>query len=137
MLEVAPELLEELYRPMHFVRPIVYLRDAAPTWQEPVFSRQNGGMLHTRYASHLLRPSPERTGQPLTENQLAALDLLESILWRPGQALDMDFQRGDIQILNNHLVVHSRTEFVDYPEPERKRHLLRLWMSFFERPGRW
>ena len=37
-------------------------------------------------------------------------------------------QGGDIQILNNHAILHSRTEFEDWPEPERKRHLLRLLM---------
>ena len=24
---------------------------------------------------------------------------------------------------------HDRTSFVDWPEPEKKRHLLRLWIS--------
>ncbi len=43
--------------------------------------------------------------------------------------LDMDFRQGDIQFLNNHLVFHSRTGFVDYEEAERKRHLLRLWLD--------
>ena len=37
--------------------------------------------------------------------------------------------QGDIQFLHNHVTVHSRTEFEDYPEPERKRHLLRLWLA--------
>jgi hypothetical protein len=41
----------------------------------------------------------------------------------------MDFRQGDIQLLNNAVTVHSRTEFEDYPEPERKRHLLRLWLA--------
>ena len=40
--------------------------------------------------------------------------------------LDMIFQRGDIQLLNNHLIVHSRTDYEDWPEPERRRHLLRM-----------
>jgi hypothetical protein len=44
-------------------------------------------------------------------------------------ALEMTFEPGDIQLLNNHLMYHARTEFVDYPEPERKRLLLRLWLA--------
>jgi hypothetical protein len=40
----------------------------------------------------------------------------------------MDFQPGDIQWLKNSVVLHKRTEYVDWPEPERKRHLLRLWL---------
>ena len=45
--------------------------------------------------------------------------------WR----LDMGFQPGDIQFLNNYSILHSRTEFEDFPEPERRRDLLRLWLS--------
>jgi hypothetical protein len=42
---------------------------------------------------------------------------------------DMDFRPGDIQLLHNHIAVHTRTTFEDWPEPERKRHLMRLWLS--------
>jgi hypothetical protein len=34
-----------------------------------------------------------------------------------------------VQILNNHVTLHSRTEFVDYEEPSRKRVLFRLWLA--------
>jgi len=42
---------------------------------------------------------------------------------------DMDFRPGDIQILHNHVTVHTRTAFEDWPETERKRHLMRLWLN--------
>ena len=42
---------------------------------------------------------------------------------------DMEFLQGDVQILHNHVTAHSRTEFEDYPEPERRRNLLRLWLG--------
>jgi hypothetical protein len=42
--------------------------------------------------------------------------------------VDLDFRPGDIQILHNHVVLHSRTAYEDWPEPTRKRHLLRLWL---------
>jgi alpha-ketoglutarate-dependent taurine dioxygenase len=41
----------------------------------------------------------------------------------------MDLREGDMQFLNNHVVLHSRTAFEDYPEEERRRHLLRLWIA--------
>ena len=47
----------------------------------------------------------------------------------PGIYLEMDFAPGDIQLLSNHTVLHARSEYVDHDEPERKRHLLRLWLS--------
>src|SRR5262245_24990981 len=44
-------------------------------------------------------------------------------------ALDIDFQRGDIQFLNNFVMLHTRREYEDWSDPARKRHLLRLWLS--------
>jgi hypothetical protein len=41
----------------------------------------------------------------------------------------MEFAPGDIQLLNNHYIMHSRTGYEDYPEPERRRHLMRLWLA--------
>src|SRR5262249_59580520 len=43
-------------------------------------------------------------------------------------ALDIDFRRGDIQSLNNFVMLHTRREYEDWPEQHRKRHLLRLWL---------
>ena len=42
----------------------------------------------------------------------------------------MDLQPGDIQFINNYTILHSRTGFVDGPEPHQKRHMLRLWLKF-------
>ncbi len=44
-------------------------------------------------------------------------------------ALDIDFKPGDIQFLNNFVMLHTRREYEDWPDPARKRHLLRLWLS--------
>jgi hypothetical protein len=41
----------------------------------------------------------------------------------------MDFQPGDVQLVHNHTLLHDRTAFEDWPEPERKRHLMRLWLA--------
>jgi hypothetical protein len=41
----------------------------------------------------------------------------------------MGFQTGDIQLVHNHTLLHDRTAFEDWPEPDRKRHLLRLWVA--------
>ena len=53
---------------------------------------------------------------------------LEMLAEDPEFHLDMEFAPGDIQFLHNHTVLHDRTAFVDWPAPERKRHLLRLWL---------
>ena len=44
-------------------------------------------------------------------------------------SLEVMFEPGDIQLLNNHVCLHSCTAFQDYEEEDRKRHPLRMWMS--------
>ncbi len=57
------------------------------------------------------------------------MDLYEEIASSPGLYLDMELEPGDIQWLCNHSILHARTAYEDFPEPDRKRHLLRLWLS--------
>ena len=42
--------------------------------------------------------------------------------------LKMDFCPGDIQLINNFQLLHSRSEYKDWPEPDRRRHLWRVWL---------
>src|SRR6266478_3409915 len=71
-----------------------------------------------------------KRGVPLTMLEQAALDHLDEQTRRPDLRLDMDLQAGDIQFINNYTILHSRTGFVDSPEPDQKRHMLRLWLKF-------
>ena len=41
----------------------------------------------------------------------------------------MEFLPGDMQVVHNHTLLHDRTAFEDWPETERQRHLLRLWLA--------
>jgi len=41
----------------------------------------------------------------------------------------MKLEPGDMQFVNNHVLLHSRTEFVDHEEEDKKRHLKRLWLA--------
>jgi alpha-ketoglutarate-dependent taurine dioxygenase len=72
-------------------------------------------------------------GKPLEPLQQAALDFLDSLAYDPDIHLDMDLQRGDMQLCNNYTVLHSRTTFEDWPEPERRRHMIRLWLTLRDR----
>ena len=65
----------------------------------------------------------------LTDAQIELLHLYDEVSQSAGLALDMDFQPGDVQWLLNYAALHSRTGYVDFPEPERRRHLLRLWLK--------
>jgi hypothetical protein len=65
----------------------------------------------------------------MSDAQVAALDLLDSIANDPALILNMRFQPGDIQFLNNYKVWHSRTAFEDHEEAHLKRDLYRLWLT--------
>ncbi len=58
----------------------------------------------------------------------AALDAWDEVSSRPGYSLEMALQRGDMQLVNNHVVVHARTAYSD-EGAEHRRTLLRLWIS--------
>jgi alpha-ketoglutarate-dependent taurine dioxygenase len=49
-------------------------------------------------------------------------------LQRPAHRLDLWLERGQIQVLNNRVIVHGRTAYQDADEPEHRRHLVRLWL---------
>jgi hypothetical protein len=63
---------------------------------------------------------------PMTSAQKEAIELYRATVEEC--AADMDFQPGDIQFLNNFVTLHTRRAYEDWPEPARKRHLLRLWL---------
>ena len=97
------------------------------TDNRPIFGFRDG------YFTGLFSPAYIRFAQEFPETprhtpqQREALDLYEKLTNE--LALDMHFQPGDIQLLNNHLMYHGRTHFEDYPEESKKRLLLRLWLS--------
>jgi len=64
----------------------------------------------------------------MTARQSEALDMLCALAASPEFYLDMNIGEGDIQFLNNRLILHGRTTYEDHPELERRRHLMRLWL---------
>ena len=65
----------------------------------------------------------------LTDQHMEALDLFDALCNDPGIHLTMQLEKGDMQFVYNHAMLHDRTGFEDWPQPERRRHLLRLWLS--------
>lgn len=92
--------------------------------------RYADGQLRTFYHADYFRSAQQHRGaRPLGPLERELLELYDEITNTPGLYLEMDFAPGDIQLLSNHSVLHSRSAYEDHPEPERKRHLLRLWLS--------
>ncbi|ARP93223.1 TauD/TfdA family dioxygenase [Bordetella genomosp. 13] len=65
----------------------------------------------------------------LTPQQEEALDLLDELLPSDELCYSMELERGDLQLLNNYVTLHSRTPFEDHDDPDQKRHLYRLWLA--------
>jgi hypothetical protein len=64
----------------------------------------------------------------LTPIQREALDEVQRIAASRETYLDMNIGEGDIQFLNNRMLLHGRTGYEDHSEMARRRHLLRLWL---------
>jgi hypothetical protein len=126
MLRERPDLVEVMYRPFTLFSPDW---DEKP-WTQPFFSVHQGkfccksGKLYIALAQRRFPDLPR-----LTREQEQALELFDEIPARPDFHFTMMFQPGDLQLLNNHMMLHARTDFEDYDEPDRKRHLFRLWLS--------
>lgn len=105
-----------------------------PWYRLPVFNFHDGRLL-TNYVRSVIQKAQRFPEVPrLTDQQIEAFDFLDSTVSDPDVYLELEFEPGDIQFLCNHYIVHSRTAYEDYPEPERKRHLLRLWLACDDGP---
>jgi hypothetical protein len=99
-----------------------------PFFRLPVLNDVNGRPRFF-YIGWYIRDAQRHLGVPrLTDDQRAAMTMIEEIANDPEFHVEMDFRPGDVQFLNNSVILHSREAYTDYDEPERKRHLLRLWL---------
>ena len=129
MAERRPDLLARLYQPFPVDRRGEVPEGKAPFYEAPVFNEYAGyvSVLYSRQYIGSAQRFPE--ARRLTAEDIEALDMFAELANDPELRLDMSFMPGDIQFLHNHTILHARTEYEDWPEPERKRHLLRLWLS--------
>jgi hypothetical protein len=128
--EERPDLLEVLYDPFHLDWRGEEPEGAQPWFTIPMFSASQG-KVSARFVSLSYYESAARFGGQYgpTPLQREALTAVQEIANRPELMLSMDFQEGDIQLLNNHTTLHARTAYEDYDEPGRQRHLLRMWIA--------
>ena len=129
ILRRRPDLVPVLYEPFPFDRNGEERPGEPPYFTLPL-CRYAGGWLRTFYIGWYIRDSQRHASAPrLTAAQREVIDLIDEIAADPAIHLDMEFRAGDIQWLKNSVILHARTEFEDFVEPERKRYLLRLWLT--------
>jgi hypothetical protein len=121
---LVPTLFEDFY--WHYFEPHM----SAPVYFTRPICREQGGRLNTFFIPWYIRRAQELPDvPPMTALQVSVLEALEATANDPRLYLDMEFHPGDIQLLKNSVILHKRTEYEDWDEPERKRHLLRLWLA--------
>jgi len=128
LLARHPDALELLYQPWHIDRRGGVRPGDAPTVQYPVLSRDERGLTY-RYLRYWIEAGYEKIGRPLNEAQRQALDALDAVANDPALRVEFALEPGDMFFINNRWILHNRTAFVDHDEPERRRHLVRLWLQ--------
>ncbi|NKC16467.1 MAG: hypothetical protein GKR94_30950 [Gammaproteobacteria bacterium] len=94
----------------------------------PVYS-DFAGRVSCSYNARMIENAANKRGVPLTSDEQAALAKLREITLRPEYGFKFRMAAGDLQMVSNHSVFHSRTHFDDHGEPERRRCLFRLWVN--------
>ncbi len=122
-----PDLLDRLYQPFYRHRQEYQAVGAERSNWYPIFTDEAGG-LRIRFNARVIRRGYAKTGQVLDEAGVEAVETMDRFLGDPAHRHDFFMEPGQMQILNNRVIVHGRTPYVDHDAPEDRRHLLRLWL---------
>ena len=130
LLSTRPETLPQLFEGYIFSLMGEHRAGVSPVSDHkiPIYSWFEGRM-SCRYTINTVLQAAQYTGKELDEEERKTLFAPLEAARVPGIALEFVLDPGDIQIANNLSTLHQRTQYVDYEEPEKKRHLLRLWLA--------
>jgi hypothetical protein len=129
MAQRRPDLLRRLFVPFATDRRGEVPQGKKPWFEIPLFN-DHQGYLSAIYAPHYVRSAQRfADARRLTAEDMEALEMFDRLAEDAELRLDMEFLPGDMQFVHNHTILHDRTAFEDWSEPERKRHLLRLWLA--------
>jgi Taurine catabolism dioxygenase TauD, TfdA family len=125
----CPELLTRLLVPMPHDRRGEVPAGMKPYFDVPVYSWLEGQL--TVFYQRQYFDSAQRfaDARRLTEEDVRALDRFDALANDESLNFCMRLEPGDMQFVHNHDLLHDRTAFDDWAEPDGKRHLLRLWLA--------
>ena len=126
--ELPEDVLTRMFEPFWFDRQFEHGPDDDPLTRKPAFEAHPDGGIRIAFSPRLVRQGAEVKGETMGQRAEQALAAIARITEDPDLGLTLTFQPGQIQIVNNKRIGHRRTGFSDWPEPERRRHLVRLWM---------
>lgn len=130
-----PDLARALLRPVAFTRWGEVGAGQRRWFALAPFQPHAGRMIAVMVPSAIRKAQAFEDAPRLGADQVEAIEVVQAIADDPAVRLDMDFRPGDMQFLCNHATLHSRTAYEDWPEPERRRHLLRLWLASDDGPA--
>ena len=130
VLRRRPDVVPALFEPFPTDRRGEVPEGMKPWFDIPIY-HWHAGRLSCIYVRQYIESAQKQFPQArrLTRAQIEAMDLMDALCNDPEIHLAMDFRPGDVQLLHNHQILHARGDFENWPEPERHRHLLRLWLS--------
>ncbi|AZW32508.1 taurine catabolism dioxygenase, TauD/TfdA family [Bordetella bronchiseptica MBORD675] len=128
ILDERPDLAAVLQQPFYFDSRAQNVNESK-VQVVPVFT-EHQGYLNVLYKRRYIVTAQRFPDIPrLTPEQVEALDIFDRLCADPALQLSFSMQPGDIQIGNNYSILHSRTKYVDHDDPQRRRHLYRLWLT--------
>ena len=132
LLKLHRDLLPRLYQPFWFDRQREFFDGEPATFSAPVFE-EHADELKARFSVHQINSGYAMEGHPVDNEGAAALAATLDIFEEPDISINFEFQPGEIQFVDNRTLGHSRTEFEDWPDADRRRHLVRLWLRDYGR----
>jgi hypothetical protein len=129
MRKRRPDLARVLFEPIETDRRGEVPPGKKPFFSIPVFNWHQDLLTTIYHRAYIESARRFPDVPPLTPGQTEALDLFDTLANDSELHFRMEFRAGDIQLVHNHSLLHDRTAFVDWPDPARKRHLLRLWIA--------
>jgi Taurine catabolism dioxygenase TauD, TfdA family len=126
LLAAHRDRVQRLYRPFWFDRQREYRPGEDPIFAAPIF--EDNGELRARFSVHQITGGYALRGEPIDAEGEAGIAAVLDIFDDDDLSVDFDLEPGQMQFVHNRAIGHSRTAFVDHPTPDRKRHLVRLWM---------
>ena len=129
LIKERPDLAEIAYQHFYFSRQEEQAPDEKPFYSLPLFEEEKGN-LFCNWNRNRVQSAQNIEGIPeLSKLQKETMDFLDEILTRPELMYTMYLEPGDMQIINNYRMFHSRTGYLDYENDLKKRCLYRLWLS--------
>lgn len=129
LIKERPDLAEIAYQHFYFSRQEEQAPDEKPFYSLPLFEEEKGN-LFCNWNRNRVQSAQNIEGIPeLSKLQKETMDFLDEILTRPELMYTIYLEPGDMQIINNYRMFHSRTGYLDYENDLKKRCLYRLWLS--------